>query len=147
MSSSENSSERLALDINLWQPWGDFFFNFPSNSCVIKRSSGHLMWHIFLMSYKKVTAQPRASGADGVLAISRAHNRAHWGLPAIASHVLWTEGRHISVNSPSRPVLLFLLCFYKETNMFNPSWTLRGWNSSSLQWALCVREWISGWCH
>ncbi len=44
-----------------------------------------------------------------VFPISKAHNGAHWGLSVLASHVLWTEGRHISVSSSSRPGFFF--CF------------------------------------
>ncbi len=44
-----------------------------------------------------------------VFPISKAHNGAHWGLSVLASHVLWTEGRHISVSSSSRPGFSFAL--------------------------------------
>lgn len=141
MSSSENSSERSALDINLWQPWGDFFLISPLIHALSRDNldiwCGIFSWWVTKRLWHKHT-QASPSGAECVLAITKAHNRAHWEIPTLASHVLWTEGMHISVISPPRPVLLFLLCFYKEKNMFNPSWTLHGWHSSHLQWALCV---------
>ncbi len=117
MTSSVNNSERFALGINLWQPWGDFF-NFPSNSCTIKWSYGHSDMAIFPDDIQKgygitTSTHKQLHPVQTVFPISKADNGAHWGLSVLASHVLWTEGRHISVSSSSRPGFSF--CFVSTT--------------------------------
>lgn len=115
MTSLENNSERFTLDINLWQPWGDLLIS----PLIHALSSDHLDMAIFPDEIQKgygttTSTHKQLHPVQTVFAISKAHNGAHWGLPALASHVLWTEGRHISVISPSRPAFSFCLVSTKR---------------------------------
>ncbi len=143
MTSSENNSERFALGINLWQPWGDFLIS----PLIHALSSDHMdIWHgkfswrdTKRLRHNHKHTQAASSGADGVPYLKSTQ----WSsLRAFCISItcLMNRGQAYLWEFILKTWFPFLLCFYNEMNMFNPSWTLHGWNSRGLQWALCVRD-------
>lgn len=146
ISSSENNSVRFALDINLWQPWGDFLIS-PLIHALSSDHSGYLTCQFFLTRHKKVMVQPQAHTSSFIrcrrCSLSQSTQWSSLRASCISITCLMNRGQAYLCDFTLKTWFLFLLCYYKDMNMFNPSWTLHGWNSSSLQWALCMRKWTS----